>query len=140
MNPENAEITAADNAAKVRFTLVSDPMMGLAWECEPLLRRLETHFAGRLETHHMMSVLVRDVADFVNPSDLRLGLAEAISRYLPRLASIYMAEEHIAGMPIRMDGFAPEATPEALKTLLARRPAMHSEEIGAAFAIENVGE
>lgn len=44
---------------RVRFTVASDPMMGLAWECEPVLRRLETHFAGRIEIRHAMSVLVR---------------------------------------------------------------------------------
>ena len=52
---------------RVRFTVASDPMMGLAWECEPVLRRLETHFEGRIEIRHAMSVLVRDIADFVDP-------------------------------------------------------------------------
>lgn len=91
---------------RVRFTVASDPMMGLAWECEPVLRRLETHFEGRIEIRHAMSVLVRDVADFVDPDDLALGLPEAIRRYLPRLAAIYLEEEPIGGMPICMDGLA----------------------------------
>lgn len=96
----------AADGNRVRLTFVSDPMMGLAWECEPVLRRLETHFGERIEIRHAMSVLVRDVADFVDPDDLPKGLPVAIRRYLPRLAAIYLQEEPIGGMPIRMDGFA----------------------------------
>lgn len=96
----------AAGCKRVCLTFVSDPMMGLAWECEPVLRRLETHFGEIIEIRHAMSVLVRNVADFVDPSDLPCGLPEAIRRYLPRLAAIYLQEELIGGMPISVDGLA----------------------------------
>lgn len=80
----------------------TDPMMGLSYESEPFLRKLETHFAGRIQFRYVMSGLVRDVYDFVDPADLRLGKEVALRRYNARLAKIYEAEEDISGMPINM--------------------------------------
>ena len=39
----------------------TDPMMGLSYECEPIFRKLETHFPGRIEFIYVMSGLVRNV-------------------------------------------------------------------------------
>ena len=86
------------------LTTFADPMMGLAWEQEPVYRRLETHFRDQLEFRYRMVPLVPDVMRLVDPRDLPLGEAEAIRRYNARLADIYLEEEPIGGLPIVMDG------------------------------------
>lgn len=90
---------------KVKVTTFTDPMMGLSYECEPMFRKLETHFESQIEFKYVMSGLVRDVYQFVNTADLRFGEKEAIERYNKRLAKIYEGEESISGMPINMNGF-----------------------------------
>lgn len=90
---------------KVKITTFTDPMMGLSYECEPMFRKLETHFESQIEFKYVMSGLVRDVYQFVNTADLRFGEKEAIKRYNKRLAQIYEGEESISGMPINMNGF-----------------------------------
>lgn len=90
---------------KVIITTFTDPMMGLSWECEPLFRKLETHFAGQIEFRTVMALLVRDVRDFMLPDELALPPVEGIRRYNARLAAIYESEEPISGMSINMTGF-----------------------------------
>lgn len=90
---------------KLTVSVFTDPMMGLSYECEPMFRRLETHFSGQIEFKYVMSGLVRDVYQFVDKRDLALGKTEAIRRYNTRLAKIYEDEEAISGMPINMNGF-----------------------------------
>lgn len=90
---------------KVKITTFTDPMMGLSYECEPMFRKLETHYGEQIEFEYVMSGLVRDVYQFVNTADLRFGEKEAIERYNKRLAKIYEGEESISGMPINMNGF-----------------------------------
>lgn len=90
---------------KVIITTFTDPMMGLSYECEPIFRKLETHFEGNIEFKVIMSGLVRDVYDFVNPNDLIYGKEEAIKRYNVKLAKIYESEETISNMPINMTNF-----------------------------------
>ena len=80
-------------------------MMGLSYECEPIFRKLETHFAGKIEFHYVMSLLVRDVYELVAPDDLKFGKEVAIKNYNARLAEIYLTEENLGGLPINMDGF-----------------------------------
>ncbi|MBR6889302.1 MAG: hypothetical protein IKN16_12805 [Selenomonadaceae bacterium] len=46
---------------KITLVTFTDPMMGLSYECEPIFRKLETHFDGKIEFHYVMSLLVRDV-------------------------------------------------------------------------------
>lgn len=90
---------------KIIITTFTDPMMGLSWECEPLFRKLETHFTGQIEFRTVMALLVRDVRDFMTPDELALPPAEGIRRYNARLAKIYESEEPISGMPINMTEF-----------------------------------
>lgn len=90
---------------KVKITTFTDPMMGLSYECEPMFRKLKTHFESQIEFKYVMSGLVRDVYQFVNTADLRFGEKEAIKRYNKRLAKIYEGEESISSMPINMNGF-----------------------------------
>lgn len=90
----------------VTITTFTDPMMGLSYECEPLFRRLETHYGTRIHFKYAMGVLVRNVYDFVNPADLVHGKTVAIERYNARLAKIYESEQGLSGMPINMNGFA----------------------------------
>ena len=49
-----------------------------------------------------MSVLVKNVLDFVNPADLSVSMNFALEKYLVKLAKIYESEEKISGMPILM--------------------------------------
>ena len=78
---------------KITLTTFTDPMMGLSYECEPIMRKLETHFAGQIEFRYAMGLLVRDVHDFMMPEDYADTEAESISRYNARLARIYESEE-----------------------------------------------
>lgn len=93
------------NMSNVTITTFTDPMMGLSYECEPVFRRLETHFKGHLEFKYVMSVLVRDVSAFMTQDELRLETSAGIQEYCKRLARIYKSEESISGMPVNMDGF-----------------------------------
>lgn len=90
---------------KIVLTAFTDPMMGLSYESEPIMERLAAEYAGRIEFRYVMSVLVRDVSDFMTPAELALFPDEGISRYCERLAKIYKSEEVIGGLPINMEGF-----------------------------------
>ena len=90
---------------KISLVTFTDPMMGLSYECEPIFRKLETHFAERIEFHYVISLLVRDVYELVDPDDLKLGNEVAIKNYNAKLAEIYRLEEGLGGLPINMDGF-----------------------------------
>ena len=65
-------------AEKISLVTFTDPMMGLSYECAPIFRKLETHFADEIEFHFVMSLLVRDVYELFAPDDLKLGKATAI--------------------------------------------------------------
>ncbi len=52
-----------------------------------------------------MSVLVRDVSDFMTPAEGVLPPEEGIPLYCRRLAQIYKSEEPIGGLPINMEDF-----------------------------------
>ena len=66
---------------KVTIINFTDPIMGLSYECEPIFRRLETHFAGDVEFKFVMSLLVRNVYELVNPLDIEIGKEVAIKNY-----------------------------------------------------------
>lgn len=85
------------------ITIFTDPIMGLSYESEPFLRKLETHFPNQITIKNVMSGLVRNVYDFVDKNDLAVSQEYAIARYLPRLAAIYNAEQDISGMPVCME-------------------------------------
>ena len=87
---------------KAILTTFTDPMMGLSYECEPIFRKLETHFAGQIAFRYVMSLLVRDVRDFMTPDELAMEFSEGVRRYNVRLAKIYESEEALGGMPINM--------------------------------------
>ena len=90
---------------KITLMTFTDPMMGLSYECEPIFRKLETHFPDKIEFIYVMSGLVRNVYDLVDPRDLPKGKDVAIRNYNARLAKIYESEESILGMPINMTNF-----------------------------------
>ena len=90
---------------EITLTTFTDPMMGLSYECEPIFRKLETHFAGQIEFRYSMGLLVRNVYELVDCNELTQSPALALHRYNARLAKIYESEESISGMPINMDGF-----------------------------------
>lgn len=90
---------------KIILTTFTDPMMGLSYESEPIMEQLAEDYAGRIEFRYVMSVLVRDVSDFMTPAEQTLPPEEGIRRYCERLAKIYKSEESIGGLPIHMEGF-----------------------------------
>lgn len=90
---------------KIILTVFTDPMMGLSYESEPIMETLAARYAGRITFHYVMSVLVRDVSDFMTAAELALPPEEGIRQYCTRLARIYMSEESIGGLPIHMEGF-----------------------------------
>jgi len=90
---------------KVRISIFTDPMMGLSYESEPMLERLKAQFPKQLEFRYVMSLLVRDVRDFMTWEERRLPPDEGIRVYNRRLAKIYKGEESIGDLPINMEGF-----------------------------------
>ena len=90
---------------KVIIKTFTDPMMGLSYECEPIFRKLETHFEGNIKFEYIMSGLVKNVYDFVDKQDLKKGEDYAIKAYNKKLAKIYESEESINNMPINMIDF-----------------------------------
>ncbi len=50
------------------MTVFTDPMMGLSYESEPILDALSAQYGKRLQIRYVMSVLVRDVSDFMTPN------------------------------------------------------------------------
>ena len=90
---------------KIILTVYTDPMMGLSYESEPIMDRLKRDYAGQIEFRYVMSLLVRDVSDFMTPQERAMEPEEGIRRYCRRLAEIYKSEESIGGLPIHMDGF-----------------------------------
>ena len=90
---------------KIIITVFTDPMMGLSYESEPIIEKLQHEYADSIEINYVMSLLVRDVSDFMTPEESSLPPEEGIKRYNKRLAGIYKSEESIGGLPINMDGF-----------------------------------
>ena len=90
---------------KVILTTFTDPMMGLSYESEPIMDRLQKEYGNIIEFRNVMALLVRDVSDFMTPEELAMKPEEGISLYCQRLARIYKSEESIGGLPINMDGF-----------------------------------
>lgn len=86
-------------------TVFTDPMMGLSYESEPIMDRLRQEYGEKIKFRYVMSLLVRDVLDFMTPEEKAMEPAAGINRYCKRLAGIYKSEEAIGGLPINMDGF-----------------------------------
>ena len=91
---------------KVLITVFTDPMMGLSYESEPIREKLEASFKDKISFDYVMSLLVKDVSDFMIPEEISLGREKGIEVYNKRLAQIYKSEEKIGGLPINMEGFA----------------------------------
>ena len=90
---------------KVILTTFTDPMMGLSYESEPIMDRLQREYGDKIEFRNVMGLLVRDVSDFMTPEENSLRPEEGIPLYCKRLAGIYKSEESIGGLPINMEGF-----------------------------------
>ena len=69
-------------------------MMGLTYECEPIYDKLKERYPT-IKLRWVMSLLVRDVSDFMLPN-------ETIAQYNKRLARIYESEQSIGGLTINM--------------------------------------
>lgn len=90
---------------KIILTVFTDPMMGLSYESEPIMDLLKAKYGEKLVFRYVMSLLVRDVSDFMTATELALPPEEGIARYCKRLARIYKSEECIGDLPINMEGF-----------------------------------
>lgn len=90
---------------QIMLTVFTDPMMGLSYESEPIMDALTAKYGEKLVLRYVMSVLVRDVSDFMTSVERALPPEEGISLYCKRIAQIYMSEESIGGLPINMEGF-----------------------------------
>ena len=51
---------------RLMITTFTDPMMGLTYECEPIYDKLKVRYP-QIELRWVMSLLVRDVRDFMLP-------------------------------------------------------------------------
>lgn len=89
----------------IYLTVFTDPMMGLSYESEPILDALSRRYGERLTIRYMMSVLVRDVSDFMTSAERALPPEEGVPLYCKRLAQIYKSKEAIGGLPIHKEGF-----------------------------------
>ena len=87
------------------MTVFTDPMMGLSYESEPIIGRLQRKYGDGLGVRYVMSVLVRDISDFMTPEERAEEPEAGIRRYCGRLAKIYKSEESIGELPINMEGF-----------------------------------
>lgn len=90
---------------QLTLTVFTDPMMGLSYESQPILDRLKMEYDDRLQIDYVMSVMVRDVSDFMTPEERTLPPEIGIARYNRRLAGIYKSEESIGGLPMNMENF-----------------------------------
>ena len=90
---------------KIIFTTFTDPMMGLTYEMEPIYDRLKQEYGNQIDFHWVMSLLVRDVSDFMTPRERAMAPEAGIRAYNSRLAQIYKSEEAVGGLPIHMEGF-----------------------------------
>lgn len=90
---------------KIILTVFTDPMMGLSYESEPIMDALAEKYGEELVIRYVMSLLVRDVSDFMTPAERALPPEQGIPLYCKRLAQIYKSEESIGGLPVNMDGF-----------------------------------
>ena len=129
----------SEKQESILLTVFTDPMMGLSYESQPILDRLEREFAGRLSIRYVMSVLVRDVSDFMTPEEAALEPEEGIRRYCRRLAEIYKSEIPIGNLPMNMEDlrlFDPEHRSSrplclAVKAAELTDPAMAAEYLKA---------
>ena len=90
---------------RIIFTTFTDPMMGLTYEMEPIYDRLKQEYGDKIEFRWVMSLLVRDVSDFMTPHEQTIEPEAGIRAYNARLAQIYKSEEAIGCLPINMEGF-----------------------------------
>ena len=90
---------------QVILTVFTDPMMGLSYESEPIMDALTRRYGERLVIRCVMSVLVRDVSDFMTSTERALPPEQGIPLYCRRLAKVYKSEESIGGLPMNMEAF-----------------------------------
>lgn len=95
----------ATATANYTLSVFTDPMMGLSYESEPVLEKLQAHFGKSLQIRYIMAGLVRDVSDFMTPAERAMEPERGIKTYNRRLAGIYLAEEPLGGLPMKMDHF-----------------------------------
>ncbi len=90
---------------KIIVNVFTDPMMGLSYESEPILEKLKCEYAEIIEFEYVMSLLVRDVKDFMTAEEKAMEPETGIAVYCKRLAKIYKSEESIGHLPMNMEGF-----------------------------------
>lgn len=122
----------------ILLTVFTDPMMGLSYESEPILDELARRYGEALSICYVMSVLVRDVSDFMTSKELAMPPEKGIPLYCRRLAQIYKSEESIGGLPINMEGFClfdPEHRSSRPLCLAYKAAQLASPELADAFLL-----
>ncbi|MGI6056752.1 MAG: hypothetical protein ACOYBD_07210 [Bilifractor sp.] len=69
------------------------------------MERLKQNYGDQIEFRYVMSLLVRDVSDFMTQEERIMDAESGIRKYCERLAGVYKSEESIGGLPINMEGF-----------------------------------
>lgn len=83
----------------IEFT---DPVCTWCWGSEPLLRKLETHYPGRLKVGFIMGGLVPDIRDFYDDGHGIGGDPAASNR---QIAAHWLEASARHGMPVQPEGF-----------------------------------
>ncbi len=83
----------------IEFT---DPACTWCWGSEPLLRKLEYHFASKIKVAYVMGGLVKDAKIFM---DARNSIGGDLMQFNQQVAKHWLEASERHGMPVQTDGF-----------------------------------
>lgn len=75
---------------KIIITAFTDPMMGLSYESEPIMERLEREYGNRIEFRYVMSLLVRDISDFMRTEVLKKPWKKILNTHITLVFILYL--------------------------------------------------
>ena len=86
------------------ITSFTDPVCTWCWGSEPILRKLDTHYPGRVIFRYVMGGLVKDIHQFMDTTNHIGGKgAEAANR---QVMEHWLEASQRHGMPVMEEGFA----------------------------------
>lgn len=88
---------------KVEIIEFTDPVCTWCWGSEPLLRKLEMRYPGRVKLRFIMGGLVRDIRDF---HDGAHGIGGDPAASNAQIAAHWLEASARHGMPVKTEGFA----------------------------------
>lgn len=89
---------------KIIITNFTDPVCTWCWGTEPVFRKLETHFPGRIEFRYVMGGLVEDVHKMQDPVN-GIGSTD-VAAFNRQVASHWVEVSNRHGMPVNAEHFA----------------------------------